>query len=155
MGRGLSSGQWALPGGEEDWRVQRSWPGDTEVFVYLSGHAQPQKRLEQGLGAAGPPNPLKYVGYHSVLGQVEQTSPRRPGDLAGPGFPAPPDRLANHQVFSNSAHMAHKTGKSKGLSLAQTQDGDAPRAVSSADTRAQQAAGPKATTDGSGSGPRE
>ncbi|XP_054941111.1 growth factor receptor-bound protein 10-like isoform X2 [Physeter macrocephalus] len=30
--------------------------------------------------------------------QVEQTSPRRPGDLAGPGFPAPPDRLANHQA---------------------------------------------------------
>lgn len=33
----------------------------------------------------------------SLQDQVEQTSPRRPGNLAGPGFPAPPDRLANHQ----------------------------------------------------------
>ena len=29
--------------------------------------------------------------------QVEQTSPHHPRDLAGPGFPAQPDRLAPHQ----------------------------------------------------------
>eukprot|EP00070_Physeter_catodon_P039191 XP_028346085.1 growth factor receptor-bound protein 10-like isoform X3 [Physeter catodon] len=44
--------------------------------------------------AGGPDSFLHHPYYQD---QVEQTSPRRPGDLAGPGFPAPPDRLANHQ----------------------------------------------------------
>uniref|UniRef100_A0A8C6B961 Growth factor receptor bound protein 10 n=1 Tax=Monodon monoceros TaxID=40151 RepID=A0A8C6B961_MONMO len=44
--------------------------------------------------AGGPDSFLHHPYYQD---QVEQTSPRRPGNLAGPGFPAPPDRLANHQ----------------------------------------------------------
>nr|XP_058930683.1 growth factor receptor-bound protein 10 isoform X2 [Kogia breviceps] len=44
--------------------------------------------------AGGPDSFLHHPYYQD---QVEQTSPRRPGDLAGPSFPAPPDRLANHQ----------------------------------------------------------
>ena len=35
--------------------------------------------------------------YPSLQDKVEQTPPQRPGELAGPGFPAPPDRLASHQ----------------------------------------------------------
>uniref|UniRef100_A0A8C0I309 Growth factor receptor bound protein 10 n=1 Tax=Balaenoptera musculus TaxID=9771 RepID=A0A8C0I309_BALMU len=47
------------------------------------------------MALAGGPDSFLHHPYYQ--GQVEQTSPRRPGDLAGPGFPAPPDRLANHQ----------------------------------------------------------
>ncbi|KAF4019894.1 hypothetical protein G4228_011683 [Cervus hanglu yarkandensis] len=47
------------------------------------------------MALAGGPDSFLHHPYYQ--GQVEQTPPHRPGDLAGPGFPAPPDRLAGHQ----------------------------------------------------------
>lgn len=44
--------------------------------------------------AGGPDSFLHHPYYQD---QVEQTSPHHPRDLAGPGFPAQPDRLAPHQ----------------------------------------------------------
>ncbi|KAB0390630.1 hypothetical protein E2I00_018754 [Balaenoptera physalus] len=67
--------------------------------IQLLGAAAQSTRFEDGrkepMALAGGPDSFLHHPYYQ--GQVEQTSPRRPGDLAGPGFPAPPDRLANHQ----------------------------------------------------------
>lgn len=47
------------------------------------------------MALAGGPDSFLHHPYHQD--KVEQTPPQRPGELAGPGFPAPPDRLASHQ----------------------------------------------------------
>nr|XP_035958881.1 growth factor receptor-bound protein 10-like isoform X4 [Halichoerus grypus]XP_035958882.1 growth factor receptor-bound protein 10-like isoform X4 [Halichoerus grypus]XP_035958883.1 growth factor receptor-bound protein 10-like isoform X4 [Halichoerus grypus] len=41
--------------------------------------------------------PDSFLRHPYYKDQVEQTPPLSPRDLAGPGFPAPPDRLTNHQ----------------------------------------------------------
>ncbi|XP_064431542.1 growth factor receptor-bound protein 10 isoform X6 [Mirounga angustirostris] len=47
------------------------------------------------MALAGCPDSFLHHPYYQD--QVEQTPPLSPRDLAGPGFPAPPDRLTNHQ----------------------------------------------------------
>uniref|UniRef100_A0A8C9D4G9 Growth factor receptor bound protein 10 n=1 Tax=Panthera leo TaxID=9689 RepID=A0A8C9D4G9_PANLE len=47
------------------------------------------------MALAGCPDSFLHHPYHQD--QVEQTPPVSPRDLAGPGFPAQPDRLTNHQ----------------------------------------------------------
>lgn len=41
---------------------------------------------------------------------MEQTPPQRPGELAEPGFPAPPGRLAGHQG-KDGAERAPASGR--------------------------------------------
>ncbi|XP_027964758.1 growth factor receptor-bound protein 10 isoform X2 [Eumetopias jubatus] len=47
------------------------------------------------MALAGCPDSFLHHPYYQD--QVEQTPPLGPRDLAGPGFPAPPDQLTNHQ----------------------------------------------------------
>ncbi|XP_047551262.1 growth factor receptor-bound protein 10 isoform X1 [Lutra lutra] len=47
------------------------------------------------MALAGCPDSFLHHPYYQD--QVEQTPPLSPRDLAGPGFPAPSDRLTNHQ----------------------------------------------------------
>ncbi|XP_045876801.1 growth factor receptor-bound protein 10 isoform X3 [Meles meles] len=47
------------------------------------------------MALAGCPDSFLHHSYYQD--QVEQTPPLSPQDLAGPGFPAPSDRLTNHQ----------------------------------------------------------
>ncbi|XP_024846276.1 growth factor receptor-bound protein 10 isoform X1 [Bos indicus] len=54
-----------------------------------------EDRGEEPMALAGGPDSFLHHPYHQD--KVEQTPPQRPGELAGPGFPAPPDRLASHQ----------------------------------------------------------
>ncbi|NIG60179.1 growth factor receptor-bound proteinisoform X4 [Pontoporia blainvillei] len=66
--------------------------------------------------AGGPDSFLHHPYYQD---QVEQTSPRRPGNLAGPGFAAPPDRLANHQgVCSRRTSSLRRASPTPSLSSA-------------------------------------
>ncbi|GAB5568399.1 growth factor receptor-bound protein 10 isoform X1 [Prionailurus iriomotensis] len=50
---------------------------------------------KEPMALAGCPDSFLHHPYHQD--QVEQTPPVSPRDLAGPGFPAQPDRLTNHQ----------------------------------------------------------